>query len=104
MGRQCYHYIDGAGTNFVTEFWLDTTGVPVKENQQLKGKQGFTVTTFYSDWKVGEPPASLFVVPPSCKKNGDAGNEIGSRQDSRKRAMRDLLRQAMRERRAQLRV
>merc|ERR1712217_890097 len=60
-------YITGAGSDFVTTFWLTSKGaVPVKEYQVMKGKQGFTVTTFFSDWKVGDPPAQLFNIPAGC--------------------------------------
>jgi len=65
----CDSYITGAGSDFVTTFWLTSKGaVPVKEYQVMKGKQGFSVTTYFSDWKVGEPPAKLFDIPKGCPK------------------------------------
>lgn len=68
-GTACDTYIAGAGTDFVTTFWLTSKGnVPVKEYQQMKGKQGFTVTTYFSDYKVGEPADEVFNIPKGCPK------------------------------------
>jgi hypothetical protein len=65
----CDSYVTGAGSDFVTTFYLTSKGnVPVKEYQVLKGKQGFSVTTYFSDWKVGEPAAKVFAIPKNCKK------------------------------------
>jgi hypothetical protein len=102
---QCHKYVDGAGTDYVTEFWLTTAGVPVKENQQLKGKQGFTVTTYYSGWKAGEPHPALFAVPSSCKKKEEASTTTDEptmqHSGHNKAEMLQRLRQAMRARRLQ---
>ena len=72
-GLQCHHYMVGEGTNFTTEYWLTTEGVPIKENQQMTGKGGFTVTTYYSDWKPGEPPGLVFSIPAACHKHSAPG-------------------------------
>jgi len=68
-GTLCDEYIAGGGSDFVTTFWVTSKGaMPVKEFQVLKGKQGFSVTTYFSDWKVGEPAESLFAIPSKCPK------------------------------------
>merc|ERR1712048_845181 len=68
-GTLCDSYITGAGTDFETTFWMTSKGAePVKEYQVLKGKQGFSVTTYFSDWTVGEPDAKVFNIPKGCPK------------------------------------
>merc|ERR1712187_115729 len=63
-GTLCDSYVTGTGTDFVTTFWLTSKGAaPVKEYQVMKGQQGFSVTTYFSDWKVGEPDAKLVSRP-----------------------------------------
>lgn len=76
-GTLCDSYIAGAGSDFVTTFWLTSKdNAPVKEVQVLSGKQGFTVTTFFSDWKVGEPDAKLFKIPKGCPKTDEVTNVL----------------------------
>merc|ERR1719174_2902977 len=66
-GTQCDSYVTGAGSDFVTTFWLTSKdAVPVKEYQVLSGKEGFSITTWFSDWQVGEPSSALFDVPKGC--------------------------------------
>jgi hypothetical protein len=98
-GAMCNSYTSGAGTDYITEFWLTTAGVPVKENQVLKGPKGFTVTTYYSDFKTAEPAASVFNIPSKCAKTTatEAPSEVQvlpPAEMERRRWMRAALREA----------
>ena len=102
-GRRCHKYVNGGDAQLTTEYWLTVDGVPVKENQHMPGKTGFTVTTFYSDWKEGEPPASLFVVPSACRKTKDQeapslSTALQDAPNDPRVAVRDQLRDALRQR------
>jgi C1A family cysteine protease len=71
-GKMCslYQYnvpADGTSAEMDTSYWMTTDGIPVKEYQVLKGKQGFKLSTWYSNYKVGEPSQSVFAIPKFCK-------------------------------------
>jgi len=102
-GMMCNQYLTGKGTDFTTTYWLAVgSGIPVKENQVMTGKGGFTVTSFYSDFKVGEPPRPDFAIPKSCKKPSQAAAETISPQLAAKREIRGRLRRALAKRAVQL--
>jgi len=80
-GKTCKLYVydqpaGGGSAEMDTSYWLTTDGVPVKELQVMKGKQGFTVTTYYSDFKAGEPNPQVFAVPSICPKKSSNSSSV----------------------------
>jgi len=91
----CNKYSKGMGTDFSQEYWITQGGIPIKEVMTGSGAKSWSVTSYYSDYKVGEPESSVFDVPEVCNHPEHPDLSVPQEEEMRKERLRAALFKAL---------